>query len=301
MTRRYGLINASFGLASRRRGAVRGPAALRDAGLLSRVQELGVDIVESAFLPEPASQEPVIQNKKHLPEVIAYSDHLIDAMRAVYRDARIPIVIGGDHSISIATVSAAVEHAHQQQLGDVGLLWVDAHADLNTPDTTPSGNIHGMSVAHLLGRGEPALAHLCGFSPKLKPEHIVYLGLRSVDAPEVKVIKELGITAFTMHDIDQFGIGPTCEKIVTKLKSCGGIVVSFDLDVCDPIVAPGVGTPVRGGLTYRESHFIMEIAAEMPGLLSIELVEYNPDTDHQGATAEFAIGLIESAAGKKIL
>jgi arginase len=301
MNKRYGLINACFGLASRRRGAVRGPSALSDAGLLSRTQELGFDIVESASLPEPVAVEPIDPKKKHLPEVIAYSDQLINAMRAVYRDGRTPIVIGGDHSISIATVSAAVEHARQNALGEVALLWVDAHPDINTPETTSSGNIHGMSVAHLLGKGEPALTSLCGFSPKLKPEQIFYLGLRSIDPPEVEIIKELGITAYTMHDIDRFGIGPICEKVFACLSSFGGFVVSFDLDVCDPVVAPGVGTPVRGGLTYRESHLIMEFAAQTPNLLSVELVEYNPDSDNQGTTAEFAIGLIESAMGKRIL
>ncbi len=299
--KRYALMSACFGLASRRRGAVRGPSALRDAGILSRIQELGIDIVDAGVIAEPAEQEIVDATKKHLPEVLSFGNQLLDTLRPVYRDGRTPVILGGDHSLSIASFTAAAEHARNKQLGDIALLWIDAHPDINTPETTPSGNIHGMSVAHLLGMGEPTLTHLGGFSPKLNPSQVIYLGLRSVDAPEVQRIKELGITAFTMHEIDRFGIGSVWDQISNRLRSFGGFVVSFDLDVCDPIVAPGVGTPVRGGLTYRESHLIMELAAELPGLLAVELVEYNPDTDNRGTTAEFAIGLIESAVGKRIL
>jgi arginase len=300
-SKRYALISACFGLASRRRGAVRGPSALRDAGVLSRIQELNINIVDAGVITEPAEQEIIDATKKHLPEVLTFGNQLLDTLRAVYLDGRTPVILGGDHSLSIASFTAAAEHARSNQLGDIALLWIDAHPDINTPETTPSGNIHGMSVAHLLGMGEPALTHLGGFSPKLTPHQIIYLGLRSVDAPEVQRIKELGITAYTMHEIDRFGIGSVWEQISNRLRSFGGFVVSFDLDVCDPIVAPGVGTPVRGGLTYRESHLIMELAAELPGLLAVELVEYNPDTDNRGTTAEFAIGLIESAVGKRIL
>jgi arginase len=180
-------------------------------------------------------------------------------------------------------------------------LWVDTHPDINTPETTPSGNLHGMTVAHLLGLGDPSLAKLGDISPKIKPENIIFLGLRWVDPPEVSLIRQLGITAYTMHEIDRYGIGAICEKVFTTLNKLTGFVLSFDLDVCDPAIAPGVGTPVRGGLTFRESHLIMEMAAECPGLTSVDIVEYNPDLDVRGATRELVAGMIESVTGKKIL
>ncbi len=301
MNKQYSLVSACFGLASRRPGAVRGPSALCDAGLIARMKAIGIDIHDTGMLTEPSRHEIKDPHKKHLPEVLEFSSKLIETLRVVYQQNRTPILVGGDHSISISSVSAAAEYARQQQRGDIGLLWVDAHADINTPDTSPSGNIHGMSVAHLLGLGDPSLTHLCGFAPKLAPHNIVYLGLRDLDPCEGPLLKKLGIGAYTMHDIDRRGIGTVCEEIFSHLRRLGGFIVSFDLDVCDPVVAPGVGTPVRGGLTYRESHLIMEMAAELPNLLSVELVEYNPDTDMQGATAEFALGLLESAMGKRIL
>lgn len=301
----YAVLGAAFGLASYDPRSVRAPEALRAAGLLERLERLGVGVTDYGDLKEPPA--PSISNArlKYVEAVTSFAGSLMEKLGEIYAAGHKPVLIGGDHSISIASVSAAARHlrALGRPSERLGLLWVDAHADINTPETTPTGNIHGMSIAHLLGLGDPGLTSLGGFSPKLAPSGIVYIGLRDVDPGERALIKELGITAYSMKEVDLLGIGEVSRRAFAHLsKNTDRFIVSFDLDVCDPWIAPGVGTPVRGGLTFRESHLIMELAAEQRDkLMAIELVEYNPDLDINSLTGDIAIGLVESALGKSIL
>lgn len=303
----YEVLGAAFGLASYDRRTVKAPAALRKAGLIERLERLepiGVKIFDSGDLPEPPERPGRDPKLRHLDEVLSFAGEVITKLRAIYAAGRRPILLGGDHSISMASISVAAEQLRATfgPKAELGLLWVDAHADINTPETTPTGNIHGMPIAHLLGRGQPDLVNLCGFAPKLYPHNVVYIGLRDVDPGEREAIRELGITAYSMKDVDLLGIGEVCRRAYEQLSRATRFVVSFDLDVCDPWIAPGVGTPVRGGLSFRESHLIMELAAEQQDrLMALEVVEYNPELDINSLTGEIAIGLIESALGKTIL
>lgn len=308
-TRSFEIFGAAFGLASRHRGTAKAPEALRRRGLLQRLKQLeldlGITVTDMGDLREPEEPMPITDPKiKYVEEVLNFSNEFMTRLGESYRRGATPLVLGGDHSISISSLSAASMHLKEKhgESAKLGVLWVDAHPDINTPETSFSGNIHGMTIAHLLGHGNEAICTLGGFAPKISPDCIVYIGLRDVDGPERQVIKDLKIPAFSMKEIDLYGIGEVCRRAFSLLEErATKFVVSFDLDVCDPMVAPGVGTPVRGGLSFRESHLIMELAAQSEQCLSIELVEYNPDIDPQDTTGEMAIGLLESALGKSIL
>lgn len=304
-SRTYELIGAAFGLGATRGETAMAPSVLRQAGLFERLQLVTKDLVDCGDANGPTAAAPVADPKlRYLPEYLEFSRTLIPRLERAYKSKHIPIVVGGDHSISISSIAVASKALRESKgkKAKLGLLWVDTHPDLNTPDTTPSGNIHGMSVAVSLGRGDKALTELLGFAPKIRPENIVYVGLRDVDPPEKVALKELGIKTFTMHDIDLLGFGEVSKRALEHVtKKSDGFVMSFDLDVCDPTIAPGVCTPIRGGLTYREAQLIMELGAAAKKLLSIEVVELNPYLDHNRITIDLAIALLESAVGKTIL
>lgn len=303
--RKYGLLGIPFGACARWPGCCRGPATLRAKGLFESLNAL---VEEGAEITDYGDTEQVSYSKdfgnpklRHIDDIIRQAPQIIENICKIYQDDRIPVVIGGDHSISISTFSAA-QQFHKSKGERLGLLWVDAHPDLCTPDTSMNGNIHGMSVAHLLGHGDPTLAALVGKAPQLEYTHVVFVGLRSVDPPEKIFINSKSIRAYTMKHLDQLGVATVVKHAIDHLKNvCDGLWLSFDLDVCDPDTTPGVGTPVRGGLTFREAHLIMEMVAESNFCRGIELVEYSPDYDNQSSTANVAIGLLESALGKTIL
>jgi arginase len=212
-----------------------------------------------------------------------------------------PLVLGGDHSIAVGTVSGISAFARQQQK-KVGVLWIDAHGDINTPETSPSGNIHGMPLASLLGYGATELTHIGGWSPKVDPSNVALVGIRSLDSGEKKRLKETGVQVHTMSEIDRHGVHHVMKKAIARVTDGTDFVhVSFDLDAIDPTVAPGVGTPVKGGLDYREAHLLMEVIADSGVMSSMEVVEANPILDECNASAEFGVELIQSAFGKKIL
>jgi arginase len=304
-SRVYQLIGAAFGLGATRAETAMAPIVLRQSGLFERLLLVTKNIVDCGDAVGPTASAPAVNPKlRYLPEYLEFSRAFIPRLERAYASAHTPIIVGGDHSISICSIGVAAKALREDQgkRAKLGLLWVDTHPDLNTPETTPSGNIHGMSVAACLGRGDKALTELCGFSPKILPENIVYIGLRDVDPPEKATLKELGIKTFTMHDIDLLGFGEVATRALEYInKKSSAFVMSFDLDVCDPTIAPGVCTPIRGGLTYREAQLIMELAAAAEKLLSIEVVELNPYLDHNRITSELAVALLESAIGKTIV
>jgi arginase len=213
----------------------------------------------------------------------------------------LPLVLGGDHSLATGSVAASAEWVRRSAAQPLGLIWVDAHGDMNTPETTMSGNVHGMPLAALLGHEPLELASI-GFSPSVRPEHTVLLGVRNLDHQEKEQIRRSGVHVFTMKDIDRDGIARIAERALTvAANGTGGIHISFDMDVCDPSIAPGVGTAVKGGLDYREAHMVMELVADSRRLVALDIVEVNPTLDLRNATAEFAAELALSALGKNIL
>lgn len=302
----YEIIGARFGLACPHEAVAHGPEALRQAGLLDALGELGVKVEDGGDVLAPQRE----QNRTHpklnnFQEAISFCNDLSARVMSSWRSGKRPVVIGGDHSISMATIGATSEHIREQH-GDgaeIGVLWVDAHADLNTADTSPSGNIHGLPVAALLGIADEKLCQIAGPRiGKIKPENVAYIGLRDLDPVEKVRLKEMNITAFSMKEIDQLGMNEVCSRAFqTVSDGTHGFVMSYDLDVCDPALAPGVGTPVRGGLTYREAHLVMELVAEQENFLSFDFVELNPSLDSGDASCELAKALLLSAFGKTIL
>ena len=302
MSHKYSLIGAAFGLAAGMPETEGGPQAIREAGLLDRLSKLGISINDRGDIKLKSDNREIgDKSRKYLDQILEFGQDFSLEISSSYEAGETPVILGGDHSTSIFSISAAVNYLKVKKGKDarLGVLWVDAHSDINTPDTTLSGNIHGMSMAVLLGHGDDSLCNLYNINPKVKSDDIAFIGLRDVDPPEKKRIRELGLCAYSMTEIDRCGLGEVLVRALTQItKDTDGFVVSMDLDVCDPRMAPGVGTPVRGGLTFRESHLVMETIAKHPKLLSFELMEYNPvvDVDHQ--TAEAAISLIESGLGK---
>lgn len=306
MTHHFELIGAAFGKACSFSETSGAPRALRAAGLLNRLREVAPELVDGGDVAESADfsdyePHPVLKN---LPEVLAFSKIWVKRIEEIYQNGRKPLIIGGDHSISLGSIAAASNALKKEKGSDarLGLLWVDAHADINTESTTPSGNIHGMPVAALLGYDTSPLSAVGGPQAKLLPEDIVFVGLRDLDEGEKALIKEKNITAYTMTDVDRMGIGAVMEAALKKLRrNTSGFVASFDLDVCDPALTTAVGTPVRGGMTYREAHYVLESVHAESICRSIEFVEYNPALDSNGNSRDLSIALLESAAGKTIL
>jgi len=297
------IVGVPMDLGSGRRGVDMGPSALRIAGIRRELERLGYTVVDHGDIsvPIPETQHHGDPRAKYLPEIAETCESLCKVVKACMAQQFFPIVLGGDHSVAIGTISGLSAY-YRERSEKIGLLWFDAHGDMNTPETTPSGNIHGMPLAVCLGYGAPPLVEIAGYSPKVSSENTVLIGVRNLDPYEKKLVHDAGVKVFTMRDIDELGMK---HVILEALEVAGwgtsGIHVSIDMDVVDPGVAGGVGTPVRGGLSYREAHLAMELIADSGKLSSLELMEVNPILDHMNATAELGVELISSAMGKSIL
>ncbi len=298
------IIGVPLDLGSGRRGVDMGPSALRIAGIGEQIAALGYQVVDKGDLvtPIPETQELRDEHKKYIRDIAKICQKVYQAALASLDEGAMPLVLGGDHSIGAGSVAAAAEWARRTKQLPIGLLWVDAHGDMNTPATSLSGNVHGMPLAALLGPEPFELSKIGTFSPKVLPQHTVLVGIRNLDEREKVAVRDSGVHVFTMKDIDRPGIASIAEQAV-QLASAGtaGVHVSFDIDVCDPLIAPGVGTPVKGGLNYREAHMVMEIVADSGLLTSLDLVEVNPTLDVRNATAQLGAELVLSALGMKIL
>jgi arginase len=291
------LLGAPMDLGAGRRGVDMGPSAIRCAGLGKQLRLLGHTVTDLGNLEirEPETLAAGDPSLKYLDPIEAAVIELAARTSALPAET-VTVVLGGDHSISLGSVTGSV-----QKYGQMGVLWVDAHGDFNTNATSPSGNIHGMVLAALTGLGAPRLTGIGGFAPKLLPDHIVILGARSLDLGERELLHEQGVHVFTMHDIDRHGL-PAIAQEAIAIATKGGVPlhVSFDIDVVDPRDAPGVGTPVPGGMTFRDAHLVMELIAETNAMRSLDMVEVNPILDHANQTGELASELICSAFGKRI-
>lgn len=280
-----------------------GPSAVRAAGLNDAIRSLAHTVEDSGNLHVKIAEEQHFgdQRAKYLNEIAEACRDVAVRVEQTLDAGCFPLCLGGDHSIAIGTI-AGISKFYRDRGLSVGLLWIDAHGDLNTPESSPSGNIHGMPFAASLGLGPKALTAILGFQPKLHASHCALIGVRDLDASERKLAKESGIHVFTMRDIDEQGMRTVMEKAIGFASAAtGGYHVSFDMDVMDPVEAPGVGTPVRGGLTYREAHLALEMVADSGKMLAFELVEVNPIIDIMNKTATLGVGLTTSALGKKIL
>jgi len=297
------ILGVPLGYGASMAGVDMGPAALRVARLNQRIARLGYTVHDlgDMRLERPQTFPEVDDKLKYVREISNTCEQLAKEVEAILEAKQLPLVLGGDHSIAIGSFAGVASH-YKKQDQTVGLLWFDAHADINTPETTPSGNIHGMPLAALLGYGAPELTNIAGFAPKLDPQLCVHVGARDIDAGEREMIRKLGIRFFTMREIDERGMSACMdEAIAIASRGTGGYAVTFDVDVLDPGDAPGSGTLVRGGLTYREAHLGMEKVAEAGGMRSLEIVEINTALDVNNKTAELGVELILSALGKTIL
>ncbi len=298
VSRTVHIIGVPMDLGQSRRGVDMGPYALRYAGLGKALVALGYHVIDGGNLPVPGpeeEEEDVDIHAHHLKAVAATAEEIYRRARACREENAFILFLGGDHSISIGTVAAVSEGR------EIGLIWVDAHGDFNTPETSPSGNIHGMPVAIITGRGPKALVDVGYPGPKVHPAHIVLVGVRDLDPAEQEALRHSGVTVFTMRDVDEFGMAAIARRIVNQLHGLEYIHLSLDMDSLDPDVAPGVGTPVPGGLTYREAHLLMEILAEWGKIGSLDIVEVNPILDRRNQTARIAVELTASLLGKRIL
>lgn len=293
------IIGAPSDLGQGRRGVDMGPSAIRYAGLKEKLQGLGYDVEDLGNVSVPTPEMHKVKNEKlkYLDEVTTVCNSLREVVCKVMQDGHLPIILGGDHSISIGSVAGV---ASEQK--SFGVIWFDAHGDMNTEETTPTGNIHGMPLAVNLGLGHASLVNLGGFAPKVKPENVVLVGIRSIDEDEARLIRETGVKCYTMPEIDRRGIGTVMEEAIQiACNGTDGIHLSLDLDALDPTFAPGVGTPVNGGVTYREGHLAMEILAAANKLISVDVVEVNPILDTHNQTGNMAVELVESLFGKTVM
>lgn len=293
------VLGVPMDLGADRRGVDMGPSAIRYANLFSKLRKMGFQVKDAGniHVQTPESYDPGNTQLKYLHEVVSVNHELADEVARIRQGGGFPLLLGGDHSIAIGTI-AGLARTRQK----MGVIWFDAHGDLNTVDTSPSGNIHGMSLAANIGLGSPHLTHCGGEGAKISPEHVVVIGARDLDPGEKQIIREQGITVFTMHEIDRMGMARVMDealKVVTN--GTDRVHLSFDLDVIDPNEAPGVGTPVPGGLTFRESHLALEMIAAAAILTSAEFVEVNPILDEGNKTAELAVALIGSVLGERVL
>jgi arginase len=303
-TRKIRIIGVPLDLGQMRRGVDMGPSAVRVAGLRSKLEALGHHVSDAGNIYVAIAETKLVgeENARYVNEIRETCCTAADMVVESLEEGMTPVVIGGDHSVAAGTVSGVAEF-YRRQNQKIGLIWIDAHSDINTPETSPSGNVHGMPLAALLGLEPEALANIYGFSPKVDPENVVLIGIRDVDATERENIKRAGIThVYTMRDIDERGMRTVIEESLRAAgRGTAGYHISLDMDWIDPEDAPGVGTPVRGGATYREAHLAMEIIADHGRMLSFEIVEVNPVIDERNRTADLAVELISSAFGKKIL
>lgn len=291
------ILGAPLDLGAARRGVDMGPSAIRYAGLEEKLEGIGLQVTDlgnvTAELPEIA--EVSDKHARYLPEILAACSQIASRVRDIAGDNQMPVVLGGDHSIAMGTLAGL----HSAR-GQGGVLWIDAHGDLNRPETSPSGNVHGMPLAAALGA--------CGFAldgfegpPWVDPARVALVGIRSLDPGEKELVKDLGLAVFTIADIDRRGVPEVMREAIDVVRGDNFIHLSLDVDVCDPEIAPGVGTPVRGGLSYREAHLAMELIAEAEILTSLEVVEVNPVLDHADETGILAVELVASALGARIL
>ena len=286
-----------------RRGVDMGPSAFRIAGLNEKIAALGYDVLDKGDLPSPIPEtkrhgDP---KKKFIKEIARVCDKLYQTARESLEEGALPLILGGDHSLAAGSVAASAARARGQHQS-IALLWIDAHGDMNTPASTPSGNVHGMPLAALLGPEPAELSSIGGFSPTVLAEHTALVGVRNLDAREKDLVRNSGVHVYTMKDIDRLGVAAVMASALDAVgRGTSGLHVSFDLDVCDPSIAPGVGTLVKGGLNYREAHLLMELIAETGRLTALDLVEVNPALDLRNTTAELGVELALSALGMRIL
>jgi arginase len=302
-SRAVGIVGVPLSYGASMAGVDLGPGAMRVAGLVDRISALGYSVRDLGDLrvERPRVRAKADDNLKFLKQISSACEDLAQNVEAILEAGEIPIILGGDHSIAAGSIAGFSASCRRQQTTP-GLIWFDAHADMNTPKSTPSGNIHGMPLAVVLGYGTPELVNISGFAPKVSPEHCVHVGARDLDQGERELIRKLGIRFMTMREIDERGMAACMdEAIAIASRSSGGYFVTFDVDALDPGDAPGSGTLVRGGLTYREAHLAMEKIAEAGGLRALEVVEINTALDVNNKTAELGVELILSALGKTIL
>lgn len=301
--RRVSVIGVPLGFACGMPGVDLGPAAMRVARINQRVAQLGYEVRDMGDLPivQPQTTPPPNAKARYLDEVAAACELIASEVRKAIGQGELPVILGGDHSVAIGSLSGVATSVAESNR-PVGLIWFDAHADMNTPETSPSGNIHGMPLAALLGYGPKELTHVAGFAPKLDPAYCAHVGARDLDPPERELIRQTGLRFFTMREIDERGMSACMdEAIQIARRAPGGYAVTLDVDALDPGDAPGSGTVVRGGLTYREAHLAMEKIAEAGGMISLEVVEINTTLDVNNRTAELGVELVLSALGKTIL
>jgi arginase len=290
-------------LGASRRGVDMGPSALRVAGLQARIKQLGHHVEDLGNIAVRQPEELPVGEKraKYVAEITDACKDLGDAVQKALQEGMLPLVLGGDHSIAAGSVSGVAAHYHKEKK-QIGCIWLDAHSDMNAPETSPSGNVHGMPLAAILGYGVPELQDLYEYKPKIEAQNVVLVGVRDLEAHEKKFIKKMGVRAFTMREIDERGMREVmADALKFAMDDTDGIAVSLDMDFVDPSDAPGVGTPVRGGVTYREAHLAMEMIADSDSMVSMEIVEINPVIDEHNRTALLGVELVLSALGKKIL
>jgi arginase len=297
------LIGVPLDLGGNRRGTDMGPSAFRIAGIGERLTKLGRTVVDKGDIatPIPEIKGPGDTRKRYVKDIARVCQKLFQSALASLEEGAIPIVLGGDHSLAAGSVAASSAYLRGQQQR-LGLIWVDAHGDMNTPESSGSGNVHGMPLAALLGSGPVELARIGGEEAAVLADNTVLVGIRNLDETEKQIVRASKVHVFTMKDIDRLGVAQVFERALALASSgTGGLHVSFDMDVCDPAVAPGVGTAVKGGLDYREAHMVMEMVAESGRLVALDLVEVNPTLDVRNTTAEFGTELALSAMGKQII
>ncbi len=297
------ILGVPLDLGQERRGVDMGPSAVRAAGLNSALKSLGHEVEDAGHIPDKIPEEQHFGDRraKYLNEIADTCQEVAQRICQTLESGFFPLSLGGDHSIAIGTL-AGVSKFYRDRRESVGCLWIDAHADMNTPETSPTGNIHGMPFAATLGFGPEALTKILGYAPKLQGSRCALVGVRDLDERERHIVRESGVHVFTMRDVDEYGMRQIMEKALGAVSlNAAGFAVSFDVDVVDPDEAPGVGTPVRGGITFREAHLAMEMIADTKKMLSLEIVEINPILDILNKTATLGVGLVTSALGKRIL
>ncbi|HXO61712.1 MAG TPA: arginase [Candidatus Acidoferrales bacterium] len=303
MAQKVRIIGVPMDLGQSRRGVDMGPSALRVAGLQARLKQLGHQVEDIGNIPVKQPEEMPVGEKraKYMTEIAETCKDLAEIVQKCLEEDFVPLVLGGDHSIAAGAVTGVAAHFRKAKK-QIGYIWLDAHGDMNTPESSPSGNVHGMPLAAVMGYGAPELVDLLGFKPKVEPQNIVLVGVRDLDLQERRLVKKSGVRVFTMRDIDERGMREVmADALKYATDDTDGISVSLDMDFVDPSDAPGVGTPVRGGVTYREAHLAMEMIADSDAMASMEVVEINPVIDEHNRTALLGVELILSGLGQKIL